>query len=83
MYVPAPRSPRQLLAGVMPARALTSSIKRSVLAMSMRFSYDSRDCRAVNSKWFTHPVRTRTCTAATTANSVQEFGQTRNTSYQA
>lgn len=80
MYVTAPRSPHQLLAGVMPMRALTSSVKRSVLAMCMRFSYDSRVCRAVNSKRFTHPVRTRTCKAATPANSVQEFRQTRNTS---
>ncbi|QBK03786.1 hypothetical protein DW355_02470 [Hylemonella gracilis] len=65
--------------GRVPAHELTSSIKRSVLAMSMRFSYDARVCRAASSKRFTHPVRTRTCKAATPANSVQEFRQTRDT----
>ncbi len=77
MVTPAPKSPFQLQAGRVPARALTSSIKRSVLAMSMRFSYDGRIRVAVSlnrstCKW------TRSGTTST-SNSVQEFQLTRNT----
>ncbi len=77
MFAPAPQSPLQPQAGRVPARALTSSIKRSVLAMSMRFSYDARFHVAVStrraiSKW------TGGCPTPT-PNSVQEFRLTRNT----
>lgn len=47
MFSPAPQPPLQPHAGLVPARALTSSVKRSVLAMSMRFSYDARTRVAV------------------------------------
>lgn len=77
MFTPAPQSPLQPHAGRVSARALTSSIKRSVLAMSMRFSYDSRihvvvSTRRSISKW------TGSCTTSIT-NSLQEFRRTRNT----
>lgn len=76
MFAPAPQSPLQPHAGRVPARALTSSIKRSVLSMSMRFSYDARTRVAVStnrsiSKWI------GSCTTSVT-NSVQEFRLTRN-----
>lgn len=77
MFVPAPQSPLQPQAGRVPARALTSSVKRSVLAMSMRFSYDARTRVAVStnrsiSKWI------GSCTTSI-SNSVQEFRLTRTT----
>lgn len=76
MFTPAPQSPDQPHAGRVPARALTSSVKRSVLAMSMRFSYDTRirvkaSAAKSISKW--------TCGRnAYTPNSVQELRLTRN-----
>lgn len=77
MFVLAPQAPLQPHAGRVPVRALTSSVKRSVLAMSMRFSYDARTRVAVSthrsiSKW------TRSCTTSI-SNSVQEFRLTRTT----
>lgn len=77
MFAPALQSPLQPHAGRVSARALTSSIKRSVLAMSMRFSYDARTRVAVStkrsiSKWI------GSCTTSI-SNSVQEFRLTRNT----
>lgn len=77
MFTPAPQSPFQPQAGQVSARALTSSVKRSVLAMSMRFSYDARVRAAVStnrsiSKW------AGSCTTSI-PNSVQEFRLTRNT----
>lgn len=76
MFTPAPQSTLQPHAGQVPARALTSSIKRSVLAMSMRFSYDARTRIAVRPrrsicKW------TGGCTAPN-PNSVQELQLTRH-----
>lgn len=77
MFAPAPQSPLQPYAGRVSALALTSSVKRSVLAMSMRFSYDARIRVAVSTnrsinKW------TGSCTTSN-SNSVQEFRLTRNT----
>jgi len=77
MFALAPQSPLQPHAGRVPARALTSSVKRSVLAMSMRFSYDARIRIAVStnrsiSKW------TGSSTTSL-SNSVQEFRLTRIT----
>ena len=77
MFTPAPQSPLLPHAGRAPARALTSSIKRSVLAMSMRFSYDARIRIAVGTrrsicKWTGgYPTAT--------PNSVQELQLTRHT----
>ena len=76
MFSTAPQSPQQPHAGRVPARALTSSVKRSVLAMSMRFSYDARIRIAVRTrrsicKW------TGGCPTAI-SNSTQEFRLTRN-----
>lgn len=78
MFAPAPQSPLQPQAGRVPARALTSSIKRSVLAMSMRFSYDARIRVAVSTRRSIHHKWTGGCTTST-SNSVQEFRLTRNT----
>lgn len=76
MFAPAPQSSHQPHAGRVPARALTSSVKRSVLSMSMRFSYDARIRVVVGttrsiSKW------TGGCPTPT-PNSVQELCLTRN-----
>jgi hypothetical protein len=60
-----------------PARALTSSVKRSVLAMSMRFSYDARIRIAVSTRRSIYRKWTGTCT---TSISVQEPRLSRNTS---
>lgn len=79
----APQSPRKPHAGRVPARALTSSIKRSVLAMSMRFSYDARirvvatATRSIRNSW------TSTGNTHCITNSVQEFRLTRNPSLHA
>ena len=78
MFAPALQSPYQPHAGRVPARALTSSVKRSVLAMSMRFSYDARirvvvtAVRSIGNSW-TSTSRTHCIT-----NSIQEFRLTRN-----
>jgi len=77
MFVPAPQSLLRPHAGRVPARALTSSIKRSVLAMSMRFSYDSRIHVAVSTRRSIHHKWTGSCTTSI-SNSVQEFRFTRN-----
>lgn len=77
MFAHAPQSSLQPHAGRVSARALTSSIKRSVLAMSMRFSYDARIHVAVSTRRSIHHKWTGGCT--TTPNSVQEFRLTRNT----
>lgn len=78
MFAPALQSPYQPHAGRVPARALTSSVKRSVLAMSMRFSYDARIHVAVSTRRSIHHKWTGGC-AISTPNSVQEFRRTRNT----
>lgn len=77
MFVPAPLTPLQPHAGRVPARALTSSVKRSVLAMSMRFSYDARTRVAVSTNW-SISKSTGSCTTSI-SNSVQEFRLTRTT----
>lgn len=79
MFTPAPQSPTEPLAGQVPARALTSSVKRSVLAMSMRFSYDARNPIAVSISRSRYRKWTVTCTPATPI-SVQELRLSRNTS---
>ena len=77
MFVPAPQTPLQPHAGRVSARALTSSIKRSVLAMSMRFSYDARIHVAVSTR---RPISKWTVSCTTSiSNSVQEFLLTRTT----
>ncbi len=78
MFAPAPQSPLQPHAARVPARALTSSVKRSVLAMSMRFSYDARIRVAVGTRRTIHHKWTGGCTT-TTPNSVQELRLTRTT----
>lgn len=82
MFSIAPQSPLQPHTGRVPARALTSSVKRSVLAMSMRFSYDTRICTAVGTRRSINPKRTGGCPTATT-NSVQELHLTRHTTHHA
>jgi|GEM_PF-4092899 len=77
MFAPAPQSPLQPHAGRVSARALTSSVKRSVLAMSMRFSYDARIRVAVSTNRSIHHKWTGGCTTSIT-NSVQEFRLTQN-----
>lgn len=73
------QSPRQPLAGRVLSRALTSSVKRSVLAMSMRFSYDARirvvviAVRSIGNSWAS------TCSTHHRSNSIQEFRLTRST----
>lgn len=82
MFSIAPQSPLQPHAGRVPARALTSSVKRSVLAMSMRFSYDARICVAVGTRRSINHKRTVGCPIAN-ANSVQELQLTRHTPHHA
>lgn len=77
MFAPAPQSPLQPHAGRVSARALTSSIKRSVLSMSMRFSYDARTRVTVSTNWSICKW-IGGCTTSV-SNSVQEFRLTRNT----
>lgn len=79
MFTPAPLSPSEPLAGRVPARALTSSVKRSVLAMSMRFSYDARNPIAVSTRRSIYRKWTGTRTTATSI-SVQEPRLSRNAS---
>ena len=78
MFIPAPQSPPQPHAGRVPARALTSLVKNSILAMSMRISSDIRICLAVSVKRSKHHKRTDSRTT-TTVNSVQELQLTRHT----
>ena len=75
----AAQSSRQPLAGRMSSRALTSSVKRSVLSMSMRFSYDSRIRVVVSAVWSIGNSWTTTCSTTPITNSVQEFLLTRDT----
>lgn len=82
MYPTAPQSPLQPQAGQVPARALTTSIKRSVLAMSMRFSYDSRISEAVGIRRSVHPERISVCPTAI-RHSVQELRPSRRIRHQA
>lgn len=77
MFAPAPQPPFQPHAGRVPARALTSSVKRSVLAMSMRFSYDARIRVAVCTNRSISKC-TDSCTTSI-SNFVQEFRLTRTT----
>lgn len=79
MFTLAPQSPSESLAGRVPARALTSSVKRSVLAMSMRFSYDSRNPIAVSTRRSIYRKWIGACTTATLI-SVQELRHSRNAS---
>ena len=79
MFATAPQSPSEPLAGRVPARALTSSVKRSVLAMSMRFSYDARNPIAVSTHRSVYRKWTGACTTATPI-SVQELRRSRNAS---
>lgn len=77
MFAPAPQPTHLPPAGRVPACALTASVKRSVLAMSMRFSYDARTRVAVGtnrsrSKWIGD------CPTST-PNSVQEHRISRHT----
>lgn len=77
MFTTAPQSPRQPQAGRVAVGALTSSVKRSVLAMSMRFSYDARirimaaAFRSITKSW------NRTCRSHSFTHSFQEFWHTR------
>lgn len=75
----AAQSSRQPLAGRMSSRALTSSVKRSVLSMSMRFSYDSRIRVVVTSGWSIGNFWTSTSSTTCITNSVQELLLTRDT----
>lgn len=79
MFARAPQSPSEPLASRMPARAQTSSVKRSVLAMSMRFSYDTRNPIAVSTHRSVYRKWTGARTTATPI-SVQELRLSRNTS---
>jgi len=74
----AAQSFRQPLAGRMSSRALTSSVKRSVLSMSMRFSYDSRIRVVVTSCWSIGNFWTSTSSTTCITDSVQELLLTRN-----
>lgn len=75
----ATQSSRQPHVGRASSRARTSSVKRSVLAMSMRFSYDSRIRIAVTAVRSIANSWTTTNSTTPIANSVQEFRLTRNT----
>lgn len=72
MFPLAPQSPSEPHAGRVSLRALTSSVKRSVLAMSMRFSYDARNPIAVSTRRSVYRIWTGACTPATSI-SVQEL----------
>lgn len=83
MFATAPQFSLQPLTGWVSLRALTSSVKRSVLSMSMRFSYDARIRIAVTA---VRPIANAWTAANSTTpitNSVQEFRLTRNTPQQA
>ncbi len=73
MFTPAPQPSFQPHAGRVPARALTSSVKRSVLSMSMRFSYDARIRSVVFAGRFTGSAWTVTRSTTCIANSDKEF----------
>lgn len=77
MFALAPQSPLQPNAGWVPARALTSSVKHSVLAMSMRFSYDARTRAAVSTRRSIHHKPTGGWPTSTPI-SVQELRLTRH-----
>jgi len=78
MFIFAPQSPPQPHAGRVPARALTSLVKNSILAMSMRISSGIRICLAVSARRSKHHKRTGGRTTAI-PNSVQELQLTRHT----
>lgn len=79
MFVTPPQLSIQPHTGRVSLRWLTSSVKRSVLAMSMRFSYDARIRIAVNEVWSIANSWTTTNSTTPIASSVQEFRLTRNT----
>jgi hypothetical protein len=72
MSAPAPQFPSEPHVGRVLPRVLTSSVKRSVLAMSMRFSYDARNPIAVSTRRSIYRKWTGGCTTATLI-SVQEL----------
>lgn len=76
MSLNALNSPRMPLTGRVCARARTSSVKRSVLAMSMRFSYDARIRRVVAAIRSTCDHSTDANTTTSITNSIQEFRRT-------
>jgi len=79
MFAIAPQLSLQPHAGRVALRALTSSVKRSVLSMSMRFSYDARIRVVVLAVLSIGNSRTNTGSTTCITNSVQEFRLTRNT----
>ncbi len=79
MFTPAPQAHLQPNARCMPARVLTSSIKRSVLSLSMRFSYDARIRSVVSAGRFAGNAWTVARSTTPVAKSVQEFQLTRIT----
>ena len=82
MFIFAPQSPPQPHAGRVPARALTSLVKNSILAMSMRISSGIRTRFAVSGQQSKHHKRIGGRTT-TTVNSVQELQLTRHTPHHA
>lgn len=76
MFAHACPSPLQPHAGRVSACGLTSSVKRSVLSMSMRFNYDARICGTTVSN--RSAAKRTSGRIAPTPNSVQEHPRTRN-----